>query len=117
VIIWVDAQLSPAVAGWINDSFGVEAHAVRDLGLRSAKDPEIFRAARHEGIVVMSKDSDFVDLVERLGPPPQILWVTCANTSNLWLKRVLATELPRALQLLGRGEQVVEITGRAESRS
>jgi predicted nuclease of predicted toxin-antitoxin system len=115
VIIWVDAQLSPAVARWITESFGLEAHAVRDLGLRSAKDPEIFRAARQEGIVVMSKDSDFVDLVERLGPPPQILWVSCGNTSNVWLKQVLSTELPRALQLLERGEQVVEITGGAES--
>jgi len=115
VIIWVDAQLSPAVAWWITESFDLEAHAVRDLGLRSAKDPEIFRAARQEGIVVMSKDSDFVDLVERLGPPPQILWVSCGNTSNVWLKQVLSTELPRALQLLERGEQVVEITGGAES--
>ena len=115
VIIWVDAQLSPAVARWITETFGLEAHAVRDLGLRNAKDPEIFRAARQEGIVVLSKDSDFVDLVERLGPPPKVLWLTCGNTSNAWLKHVLATELPRALQLLERGERIVEITGVGES--
>ena len=52
MIIWVDSQLSPAVARWITETFGLEAHAVRDLGLRNAKDPEIFRAARQEGIVV-----------------------------------------------------------------
>lgn len=115
MIIWVDAQLSPAVARWVTESFGLEAHAVRDLGLRSAKDPEIFRAARQEGIVVMSKDSDFVDLVERLGPPPQVMWVTCGNTSNAWLRQVLSTELPRALQLLERGERVVEIADAGES--
>ena len=57
MIIWVDAQLSPAVARWITETFGLEAHAVRDLGLRNAKDPEIFRAARQEGIVVLSKVS------------------------------------------------------------
>ena len=115
MIIWVDSQLSPAVARWITETFGLEAHAVRDLGLRNAKDPEIFRAARQEGIVVLSKDSDFVDLVERLGPPPKVLWLTCGNTSNTWLKHVLATELPRALQLLERGERIVEITGVGES--
>ena len=71
MIIWVDAQLSPALARWISESFGMQAHAVRDLGLRNAKDPEIFRAAQQEGVVVLSKDSDFVDLVERLGPPPR----------------------------------------------
>ena len=51
--IWVDAQLSPALARWISESLGIQAHAVRDLGLRNAKDPEIFHAARQEGIVVM----------------------------------------------------------------
>ena len=66
MIIWVDAQLSPALARWISETFSVQAQAVRDLGLRDAKDPEIFRAARQEGIVVLSKDSDFVGLVERL---------------------------------------------------
>ena len=114
MIIWVDAQLSPALAPWISETFGIQAHAVRDLGLRNAKDPEIFRAARQEGIVVLSKDSDFADLVERLGPPPQVLWLTCGNTTNAWLKHVLASELPRALQLLRRGERIVEITGAGE---
>jgi predicted nuclease of predicted toxin-antitoxin system len=37
----------------------------------------------------MTKDSDFVDLVERLGPPPQIIWLTCGNTSNLRLREIL----------------------------
>ena len=29
--IWIDAQLSPALAEWITESFDVEAVAVRDL--------------------------------------------------------------------------------------
>jgi len=36
--IWVDAHLSPAIANWITDTFGVEAVALRDLGLR--EDPD-----------------------------------------------------------------------------
>ena len=74
--LWIDAQLSPDLARWISDAFGVAAHAVRDLGLREAKDLAIFHAAREAAAVVMSKDSDFVLLLERFGPPPQILWVT-----------------------------------------
>lgn len=114
MIIWIDAQLSPTLARWISNSFGVQARSVRDLGLRNAKDQEIFHAARQEGIVVMSKDDDFVELVERLGPPPQVLWLTCGNTTNAWLKQVLAAEFPRAALLLQRGERVVEITGSGE---
>ena len=74
---------------WLSDTFGVTAHAVRDLGLRDAKDLPIFHAAREAGAVIMSKDSDFVLLLERLGPPPQILWVTCGNTSNARLRDIL----------------------------
>jgi predicted nuclease of predicted toxin-antitoxin system len=36
VILWIDAQLSPALARWINDIFGIEVYAVRDIGLREA---------------------------------------------------------------------------------
>ncbi len=60
--IWVDAQLSPAIAQWLAATQGVEASAVRDLGLRHAEDSRIFFAARQQGAVIMSKDREFVDL-------------------------------------------------------
>ncbi len=78
--IWIDAHLSPAIATWIKSQFGIEAVALRDLGLRDAEDPEIFETAKAQKAIVMTKDSDFVDLVERLGSPPQIIWLTCGNT-------------------------------------
>ena len=110
MIIWIDAQLSPALARWIRETFRIEAHAVRDLELRDAKDPVIFKAARAAGVVVMSKDEDFWLLVERLGPPPQVLWVTCGNTSNARLREILTKNLPTAIKLLQRGEPLVEIS-------
>ncbi len=72
MILWIDAQLSPALARWIRETFDIETQAVRDVGLRNAKDPVIFQAAREAKAVVMSKDEDFRLLVERLGPPPQV---------------------------------------------
>ena len=39
--IWVDAHLSPAIATWITNAFGVEAIALRDFGLKDAEDSEI----------------------------------------------------------------------------
>ncbi len=110
MIIWIDAQLSPALARWIRETFQIEAHAVRDLGLRNAKDPVIFKAAREAEVVVMSKDEDFRLLIERLGPLPQVLWVTCGNTSNARLREILTKSLPAAIELLERGESLVEIS-------
>jgi predicted nuclease of predicted toxin-antitoxin system len=96
--IWIDAHLSPAIATWITDTFGITALALRDLGLRDAEDPEIFEAAKIQGVIFMTKDSDFVDLVERLGSPPQIIWLTCGNTSNARLREILSSVLPETLE-------------------
>jgi predicted nuclease of predicted toxin-antitoxin system len=109
--IWIDAQLPPTLAAWLTETFGVEAVSLRDLGLRDAQDIEIFKAARTEGTIIMTKDSDFVDLVTRLGTPPQILWITCGNVTNRSLRQLLTPTFPDALQLLQTGERVVEISG------
>ena len=87
----------------------MSAVAIRDLGLRDAEDKQIFEAARQEKAVVMTKDSDFVLLLDKLGPPPQVIWVTCGNTSNARLKEILTNTLHKALDLLNFGEKLVEI--------
>ncbi len=110
MIIWLDAQLPPSVAVWITATFGVEARAVRDLGLRDAQDAPIFEAARAAGAVVMTKDKDFVEMLQRLGPPPKVLWVTCGNTSNARLREILSSALPTAVARLESGDNLIEIT-------
>jgi predicted nuclease of predicted toxin-antitoxin system len=110
-MIWLDAHLSPTTARWMAETLNVQAVALRDLGLRDATDHEIFMAARREAAIVMTKDSDFVYLLDRYGPPPQIIWLTLGNTSNANLKLILAKTLPKALALLQAGEKLVEITG------
>jgi predicted nuclease of predicted toxin-antitoxin system len=111
MIIWVDAHLSPAIAAWITTTYGITAFALRDVGLRDAEDPEIFEAAKTEGVIVLTKDGDFVDLANRFGAPPQIIWLTCGNTSNARLKEILNATLLEALEILCSGEILVEISG------
>jgi predicted nuclease of predicted toxin-antitoxin system len=109
--LWVDAQLSPAIAAWINRTFDdIEAESVRALGLRDATDPEIFEEAKKADVVVMSKDDDFIQLIEQRGIPPTFIWVTCGNTSNARMREILSTTLPKAKELLESGENVVEIS-------
>jgi predicted nuclease of predicted toxin-antitoxin system len=107
--IWVDAHLSPEIASWISNTLGVKAIALRDLGLRDAEDTEIFEAAKAQRAIVITKDSDFVDLVERLGSPPQIIWLTCGNTSNARLHCILSEMTTKALELLKAVEVLIEI--------
>jgi predicted nuclease of predicted toxin-antitoxin system len=61
--IWIDARISPALAGWLADRFTVEALHVRDLQMIGSTDPAIFDAARTADAVVLTKDRDFVELV------------------------------------------------------
>ena len=108
--LWIDAQMSPAMAVWISNNFPVNAVALRELGLRDATDREIFLAARGESAIVMTKDSDFVLLLDELDVPPQVIWITCGNTSNARLKEILTGTLTKALHLLQLGEKLVEIS-------
>ena len=57
--LWVDAQMSPAIARWLRQAFGVDAYPLREVGLRDADDEAIFLAARNSQVVVMTKDEDF----------------------------------------------------------
>ena len=109
MILWLDAQISPRLCLWIATRFAVDAVPVRDLGLREAEDPEIFGRARKAQAVVFTKDEDFVDLVRRLGTPPQVLWLRCGNMPNSRLKAILAQTLPDAIELVREGEPIVEI--------
>jgi len=107
--IWVDAQLSPRTARWIAAHFPVEAIPLRELNLRDASDDDIFAAARAANAIVLTKDSDFVRLLEQHGSPPKILWLTCGNTSEAALQQILSQHLSTALGLLEGGEDLVEI--------
>jgi predicted nuclease of predicted toxin-antitoxin system len=114
VKIWLDAHFAPALASWMQRKFELdEARPLQaDAELLGLRDQAIFELARAANAVVMTKDRDFVDLVERLGPPPQVLWVTCGNTSNVEMRKVLAAAGPAALALLRGGDPLVEVSGR-----
>jgi predicted nuclease of predicted toxin-antitoxin system len=56
----VDAQLPPASARVLRDS-GCDAVAVREIGLRDAKDSDIWHYAIKEEAAIITKDVDFAD--------------------------------------------------------
>ncbi len=110
MILWLDAQLSPALANWITEQFTqIQAVPVRELGLRNADDREIFVQARSAGAVVMTKDRDFLHLLFEQGPPPQVIWLRVGNSSNQALQAVLLRTLEQALASLRDGEPWVEV--------
>ena len=51
MIVWVDAQLPPQLASWLAATFGVDAQALVNLGLRDANDFDIFERAKAARVV------------------------------------------------------------------
>lgn len=62
----------------------------------------------------MSKDNDFIQLIDQGGSPPKLIWVTCGNTSNAKMREILNKTFPEALKLLESGENIVEISDKTE---
>ena len=110
MILWVDEQLSHALAPWLAARFAIEAYSIHTLGFAQADDRQIFEAARAAGVVMMTKDSDFADLVYRHGPPPQILLIAIGNSRNARLKTILDETFPAAMDLIRSGEPLVQIS-------
>ncbi len=89
--LWIDAQLSPAIALWINSKFPeLKAKSLTKIGLRDASDLEVFQKAKETNAVIISKDSDFIKLLDKFGAPPKVIWVTCGNTSNERLRTIFS---------------------------
>ena len=107
--VWVDAQLPPALARWLASDYGAQAAHVAELDLLTARDQTIFDRARAADVVVVTKDVDFVQMLERHGPPPRVVWVTAGNTTKARLREIVREHWPRVLELLAAGEPLVEI--------
>ena len=85
---------------------------MRDLNLQAEVDTDLFEKAAKEKVIFISKGKDFAELVQRLGPPPHVIWLTCGNTSEQRLTEVFAEHLESAIEMIERGgEPLVEIAG------
>ena len=112
--VWVDAQLPPALVRWLNEHEAIAARHVADVELLTAADVTIFEAARANLVqVIVTKDEDFLNLLDRFGPPPQVVWVTCGNVRNAELREIVMSAWPRIVELLRAGEPLIELGRRA----
>lgn len=109
MLLWLDIHLPPAIGVWIEEKFAIEVRMMRDLGMQTAKDHEVFAAAQSAGAVIMTKDTDFSKLQEGVRDPPRVVLLACGNTSNARLREILDGSLRNALNLLSGGERLVII--------
>ena len=102
----VDAQLPPALCGWLRER-GHEAVHVFEIGMVGASDRDLATRAETDGAVLVSKDEDFVTL--RLPDRFAFLWLRCGNATNRALSAWLELRWERIEAALDAGERFVEV--------
>ena len=83
-----DQNLSHRLTETLLDLYPESVH-VRDVGLESADDLEVWTHARDNGYAVVSKDSDFRQLSFILGYPPKVIWIRRGNCSTAEVESML----------------------------
>lgn len=97
----IDAQLPPALTGWLSTR-GYAADHVATLGMVAASDRAIAALAETNGYVLVSKDEDF--LLLRLPDRFGLLWLRIGNATNRALAAWLEPRWPEIERLLISGE-------------
>lgn len=92
--ILFDANLSPALITGLRAEYPGSAH-VRDVGLRSAPDAQIWEYAKTHGFAIASKDTDFRERSFVEGFPPKVIWLDVGNASTAPIEALLRSEQPR----------------------
>lgn len=106
----IDAQLPPALAGWINQH-GHAAKHVFELNLASADDSAIWNHARSHDFVIISKDEDFVDRSLLSDGEVRLIWIRKGNCSTADLLNWFEAFWTQVNQRLSAGERLIELRG------
>ena len=62
---------------------------VRDVGLATANDDDVWGFARDNDYIIVTKDADFHQRSFVLGPPPRVVWIRCGNCSTTRIIEIL----------------------------
>jgi len=99
--IWLDVHLSPAIAKWMHEYTGFTVKSAYALKFYSFDDFEIYKKAKSKGnVILISKDSDFNELISRLGSPPKLIFLKIGNCDNNVLWNFMKKNILQTLQLL-----------------
>ena len=76
-----DENLSHKLAERLSDLFPDSTH-VRDVGLKSSNDPDVWQYAVDNDLAIISKDADMHDRSLLFGFPPKVIWIRLGNCST-----------------------------------
>ncbi len=104
----VDAQLPPSLAAALRQA-GCDAVAVREIGLREAKDGAIWQYALQNNAAILTKDEDFAERCMASSHAPVVVWLRIGNATNPELLGWFMPLLPSMLARIQAGDSLIEL--------
>ena len=109
--IWIDTNISPIIAKWTAELTGLVVKSSYSLSLHYLTDKEIYEKAKKQGrVILISKDADFPEIINRLGAPPKLINIKIGNMGSrqLW-ERIQAGVVEGIKILINSDVAIVEI--------
>ena len=78
----LDANLSWRLTTLLSEQFGECLHVNQTKLPKPAKDTEIWNYAATNGFIIITQDSDFLNLFETRGFPPKVILIRKGNISR-----------------------------------
>ena len=83
--------------------------AVREIGLREAKDAAIWGYALNNNSVIVTKDEDFAERCMASPQAPVVVWLRIGNATNPELLGWFMPKLSAVLARLQAGDRLIEV--------
>ena len=85
-----DNKISQKLLNQLNDLYPNSNH-VALLSLDKASDKEVWQYAKDEDYCLVSKDSDFNEMLASKGFPPKVIWIRLGNCTSHQIVNLLKT--------------------------
>ncbi len=105
----VDAQLPKSLCDWLNQRGHNAIHTLDLPEKNNTSDIGIIQIAREDKRIVITKDSDFVNIRILKGQPEKILVLTTGNIKNSQLKALFEANFEKLTSLFEEGKVVLEM--------
>jgi predicted nuclease of predicted toxin-antitoxin system len=86
-----DENLSPSLPHLLADVFPDSIH-VRDVGMKAEADSLVWKYAKDNDLMIVSKDADMHDLSLVFGTPPKVIWLRLGNCSTRQVEALMRND-------------------------
>lgn len=87
-MLLLDNNLSPKLCALLQADFPNTLH-VEQIALEHSSDADVRQYAIAQELVIVTKDSDFNQLIQLFGHPPKVIWLRCGNVPTTRILLIL----------------------------